>query len=65
VSAGDAQGIAAAIGHLADMSPDSRDEIGRRGREFLEREHTFNVLGARLDGFLRDLVTDLGRPICQ
>lgn len=65
VSAGDAHGIAAAIGHLADMSPDSRDEIGRRGREFLEREHTFNVLGARLDDFLRDLVTELGRRIRQ
>ena len=48
VPAGDGRELGLAIGRLADMSPQRRWEMGKRGRIYVERERSFEVLTATL-----------------
>jgi glycosyltransferase involved in cell wall biosynthesis len=56
VAAGDARALADAIVELSDLGPRALADMGTAGKEFLRREHDFDVLSARLDQFLRSLV---------
>lgn len=56
VPAGDASALADAVRQLSDLPADRRNELGRRGREFLGNEHAFEVLAGRLDQFLRSVL---------
>lgn len=62
VAAGDEAGIALAVQRLADMAPGDLAAMGGRGREFLAEEHSFDVLGVRLERFLLDLVANDKQP---
>ena len=48
--------LAAGIRALAAMSARERQSKGDAGRAWVEREHSREVLGERLDGFLTKLV---------
>lgn len=39
--------IASALSRILDMSADERDEMGARGRSFLERELTYEIIASR------------------
>lgn len=58
VQAADAGGaaLAAAVERLLDLSPARRREMGRSGRAWVERTHSREVLGRRLDEALRVLI---------
>lgn len=51
VPAGDVYAISEAILTLCNMSLEERNTMGRRGQEFLRREHDFDVLSDRLRAF--------------
>jgi glycosyltransferase involved in cell wall biosynthesis len=55
VQAADATGagLAAAVEQWLEQSPESRRAMGRSGRQWVERTHSREVLGARLDTMLR------------
>lgn len=53
VAAGNAEALADAVQQIGDMTRDQREELGRRGREFLVAEHAFEKLAARLDHLLK------------
>jgi glycosyltransferase involved in cell wall biosynthesis len=48
--------LANAIDAMRAKSPDERRAMGSSGRQWVEREHSREVLGARLDAHLRDLL---------
>jgi glycosyltransferase involved in cell wall biosynthesis len=48
--------LATAIRAMMDMPEIERKQAGNRGREWVMREHSREVLGARLDRFLRELI---------
>ena len=60
VQAADSGGaaLADAVRRLAAVPAEERVRMGRRGRDWVAREHGRDVLGARLDGFLRALLPD-------
>lgn len=53
--AGDAQGLAKAIEHMARMSPADRLAMGMRGRQYAEREFDRDRLMQKLLGFLSEV----------
>lgn len=56
VRAGDVEALAAAIREMSlVITPESRTQMGRRGREHLQHEYTFSTLGARLATALDNL----------
>jgi glycosyltransferase involved in cell wall biosynthesis len=57
VQAADATGggLAAAVEQWLGQSPEARRAMGRSGRQWVERTHSREVLGARLDTMLRAL----------
>jgi glycosyltransferase involved in cell wall biosynthesis len=58
IQTSDASGrsLADAIGQLRGLDRDARRRMGLAGRRFVEREHSRDVLGARLDRFLREVI---------
>jgi len=58
VQARDSSGeaLAEAIVTLQSLPPEERHAMGASGRQWVEREHSREVLGARLDRFLRELI---------
>lgn len=60
IQAADSSGpsLAEAVRRFARLSIDDRFRMGSSGREWVAREHGRDVLGARLDGFLRTLLSD-------
>lgn len=59
----DPAAMAAAIMRLADMEPETRAAMGRRGRAYVERHHDFVRLGARLEQLLLDSLARAGTPV--
>ncbi len=51
----DPEAIAAGILELATMSPAARDEMGRRGREYVRREHDYRALAGTFADVLDSL----------
>ena len=51
-----AQALAEAIGSLRALTPGERDRMGMHGRQWVAQNHSRNVLGARLDEALREIV---------
>lgn len=56
-AAGDAQQLADAALALRAMSPDERDEMGLRGRAYVEQHHSFENLAARLEALLEGVIS--------
>jgi glycosyltransferase involved in cell wall biosynthesis len=54
VPAGDASAIAEAITALDALPAEELSRLGAAGREFLARQHSFDVLGERLQAFLTE-----------
>jgi len=54
----DPRALAAGIEELATMPPAVRDAMGRRGREYVCREHDYRVLATTL----ADVLADVARP---
>lgn len=59
LQADDASGaaLARAVERLLDVPPATRREMGRSGRAWVERTHSREVLGRRLDDALRSLIS--------
>jgi glycosyltransferase involved in cell wall biosynthesis len=55
-SPGDANSLAEAVVRLADRTHAERSEMGQRGRAWVTREHSREVLADRLDTLLREVV---------
>lgn len=53
---GDVDGLVDNIAHLIAMSPDEREKMGRRGREFALEEFRRDALFSRLDDWMVELV---------
>lgn len=58
VQVADTSGVALAAGvrQVVAMTPTQRRDQGLAGRRWVEREHSRDVLGARMDAFLRELI---------
>jgi glycosyltransferase involved in cell wall biosynthesis len=56
---GDPIALSQAIATLATMPADERNEMGRAGRAYVERNHGFDSLGARFAAMLDELVAVL------
>ena len=54
----DPPALAAALRKLAEMSPEQRDEIGRRGRQFVEQQHSFGILSRQFEAALEAAVAE-------
>jgi glycosyltransferase involved in cell wall biosynthesis len=52
--------LAEAIKELLYMSPEKRWEMGLRGREYVERYHSFARLADKLEKTLKDAMKDKG-----
>ncbi len=63
VRAGDARALAAAALELARMPRAEREAMGERGRRYFERHFERELLLARLEGWMADLVA--GRACCD
>jgi glycosyltransferase involved in cell wall biosynthesis len=61
-AAGDGEALAREVSRMADLDQSERDRIGLRGREYGRREFDRDMLFARLEGWLEDLIA--GRPPC-
>lgn len=61
VSAGAPGELAAAILKLAAMSPEERWRMGQSGRAYVEQNHDFSSLAARLGGLLDEVCMPRGR----
>ena len=61
IQVADSSGAALAEGikRLAETPSIERKRMGASGYEWVKREHGRDVLGARLDAFLRELLTQL------
>jgi glycosyltransferase involved in cell wall biosynthesis len=55
IATSDPTAIADAIQRLADAAPEERAEMGRRAREYVERQHGFEVLSAKLAAMIESL----------
>jgi glycosyltransferase involved in cell wall biosynthesis len=51
------QALAEAVIKLYQMSPEERAEMGKRGREFVEKHHDIRKLAAHLERVLQSLVS--------
>jgi len=60
VPANDAAALAAAVEHVADLSPAERDSIGSRARAFVEEHYDIERLAERFAGVLRSV--SAGQP---
>jgi len=58
VPPGSASALAIALGELVEMSPKRRDELGRRGREYVATHHDWGLLSGRLEAVLREATGD-------
>jgi glycosyltransferase involved in cell wall biosynthesis len=56
VPAADPQALAAAMIELAHKSPEERQRMGDRGREFVLAHHNLETLAKRLEEFLAKIV---------
>jgi glycosyltransferase involved in cell wall biosynthesis len=56
VPAGDGKALAGAIAEIGQLEPRDQEAMGMRGAKYVQREHSFDVLGRRLDAFLRDVL---------
>jgi len=54
----DPQALAEAIISLSEMSVQEREEMGRRGRQYVARHHDISVLAERLERTLEEVVHD-------
>ncbi|MCB9472489.1 MAG: glycosyltransferase family 4 protein [Candidatus Delongbacteria bacterium] len=48
--------IADALKHLMQLSPEERQEMGQRGRAFIESQHEKSILGARFERLLSEVL---------
>jgi glycosyltransferase involved in cell wall biosynthesis len=55
--------LAEAIMKVVTMPVDLRLQMGRRGREYVERNHDFKNLSGRLAGVLDDVVQERRRAL--
>jgi len=54
---GDPEALAEAVIQLYQMSPEERAEMGKRGREYVEKHHDIRKLAVRLEEVLQSLVS--------
>lgn len=51
--------IAEAIRQLAALSPGERSQMGRRGRAYVERHHSYSYIGSKLNTLLEEVVSQM------